>query len=76
MGDIAAEAAWELSLRLGVIASLGSYRLRLGSYRFAWELSQLRCLEVMRLCREVKRTIEMINEKTYVLPRSGIIFAA
>ena len=40
MGDIAAEAAWELSLRLGVIAfGLG-----------------------------VKRTIEMINEKSYVLP--------
>ena len=39
MGDIAVED------RLGVIASLGSYRLRLGSYRlrlgsyrFAWEL--------------------------------------
>ena len=29
LGDIAAEAAWKLSLRLGVIASLGSYRLRL-----------------------------------------------
>ena len=70
-----------LVFMMGVIASLGSYRLwlgsyrlRLGSYRFAWELS-LR-LEVMRLCREVKRTIEMINEKSYVLPRSGIIFAA
>ena len=48
MGDIAAEAAWELSLRLGVIAfGLG-----------------------------VKRTIGMLNGKTYVLPRSGIIFAA
>jgi hypothetical protein len=31
LADIAAEAAWELSLRLGVIASLGSYR-------FAWKL--------------------------------------
>ena len=48
LGDIAAEAAWELSLRLGV----------------------------MRLCREVKRTIGILNGKTYVLPRSGIIFAA
>jgi len=28
-----------LEFLLGVIASLGSYRLRLGSYRFAWKLS-------------------------------------
>ena len=55
MGDIAAEAAWELSLRLGVIAfGLGVIAFGLG----------------------VKRTIGMLNGKTYVLPRSGIIFAA
>ena len=41
LGDIAAEAAWELSLRLGVITfGLGVIAATLlGSYRFAWELS-------------------------------------
>lgn len=64
-----------LVFMMGVIASLGSYRLRLEVIAFGLGVIAFG-LGVMRLCREVKRTIEMINEKTYVLPRSGIIFAA